>query len=370
MKKLAFVGNTSFSVYNFRLGVMKNFVQAGYEVYAIAPQDQYSELFESESIKYIPLEMNGKGTNFIEDYKLYKNIKRIYSEHRFDFVFHYTIKPIIYGSLACEKLNIPAIAITTGLGYAFIGNGFLKKIVIALYKRTLKKTKEVWFLNEDDKRVFLKNNIVSNSKTFVLPGEGVDVSFFQPQEKQNNTDKFIFLFVSRLVKEKGVEEYALAAKKLKGKYDNIECWVLGKTDVDNPNNVPIEKIMKWDEKKYIKYIESVIDVRSFIANSDCVVLPTYYREGIPRCLMEGLSMERPIITTNNVGCIELIRDSENGLLCAQKDVDDLADKMEKMYLQSDETRKKWGENGRKLILEKFDEKIIINQYLEKLDEYL
>lgn len=369
-KKIAFVSNTSFSLYNFRLGVMKSFVEQGYQVYAVAPHDQYSELFQPESINYVPLHIDGKGTNLFRDINLFFSILKLYRQYRFDFIFHYTIKPVIYGSFAARVLKTPSIAVTTGLGYAFYKNDWLNKVVLFLYRKSLKKVKEVWFLNEDDREVFIRNKVVCRSKTFVLQSEGINTSSFASRKKEKNADKFVFLFLSRLVKEKGIEEYVMAAKKLKEKYPDIECQVLGNTEILNPNNVPLELMKEWDKKGYVRYLGSSVDVRPYIAECDCVVLPSYYREGVPRCLMEGLSMERPIITTSSVGCIELIRDGQNGLLCGMKDVDDLAEKMEKMYLLTNEIRAEWGANGRKMILEKYDENIIIKIYHEKIAQYL
>jgi len=369
-KRIAFVGNTAFSLYNFRLGVMKRFVSEGYKVFAIAPDDKYSNLFEVENIEFINLDIDGKGTNILTDILLLYRTVRLYKKYSFDFVFHYTIKPIIYGSLACRLLKIKTIAITTGLGYTFDNGKWLTKFVVQLYRKSLQKTKEVWFLNPDDEAVFLEKQIVEESRTFILRSEGVNSEIYSPVQKAKNQDKFVFLFLSRLVKEKGVEEFAMAAKCLKLKYPNVECQILGKTDIQNPNDIPVENVIEWEQKGFIKYIKDSMDVRPYIVNSNCIVLPSYYREGVPRCLMEAMSMKRPIITTDNVGCRELIEDNVNGKICKSGDVDDLAKKMEEMYLLDDATRNKMGENGRNKILQQFDEDLIINVYLERISCYL
>lgn len=365
--KIAFVGNTSFSLYNFRLGVIKSFVAKGHQVFAIAPTDKYSDLFEAENITFINININGKGTNIFTDILLLSKTIKLYNQNSFDFVFHYTIKPVIYGSLTCRLLRIQTIAITTGLGYTFDSNNLLSKFVSFLYKISLSKVSEVWFLNSDDKNEFIKRKIVSESKTFILDGEGVNTELFSPSKKEINQGKFIFLLLSRLVKEKGVEEFALASEILKSKYPTIECQILGIRDIDNPHNIPFEKITEWIDKRIINYLGADIDVRKYIANSDCVVLPSYYREGIPRCLMEGMSMERPIITTDNVGCNELIQNDINGLICKPKDIEDLALKMEEMFLMDDKKRIQFGANGRELILRRFDEKNIIKTYIDKFE---
>jgi len=368
--KIAFVGNTSFSLYNFRLRVMKSFVEQEYQVFAIAPEDKYSSLFKAECIKFVRLNIDGKGMSVLTDFVLLYKLVRLYHKQSFDFVFHYTIKPIIYGSLACRLSGIKSIAVTTGLGYAFDGDNFLSKFVVFLYKISLSKVNEVWFLNPDDKAIFVQKRIVEQDRTYILRSEGVNTDIFCPQKKEVVSGKFIFLFLSRLVKDKGIEEFAMAAKNLKVMYPDIECQILGKTDIRNPNNIAIDKVVQWESEGFIHYFPDSMDVRTYIANSDCVVLPSYYREGIPRCLMEAMSMKRPIITTNNVGCKELIEDEVNGKVCQPKDVESLTRKMVEMYMLSKEMRDLMGEAGHQKILAQFDEKFIIDIYTHKLNSYI
>ena len=365
LKRIAFVGNSSFSIYKFRLGVMKSFVEDGYSVYAIAPPDDYSEFFEKENITYIPLTIDAQGTNIFKDILYTTSLLNIYKKNKIDFIFHYTIKPIIYGSIACRILKIPSIAITTGLGYAFESTNFLNKVVTGLYRTSLRSVLEVWFLNRNDKGVFLKNKIVPENKTFVLNGEGIDSSYYFPMEQNIENEKITFL----LIKDKGIREYVNAARILKNRNLNIECQLLGKVEPESSKTISIDEVRFWHTEGVINYIGESIDVRSFIANSDCVVLPSHYNEGVPRCLMEGMSMEKPIITTNNVGCVELIRDGINGLMCNKRDSEDLAEKMETMSKLSPEERKKMGKKGRELILELFDEKKIIATYRQKFQYF-
>lgn len=367
-KILAFVGNTSFSIYKFRLGVMRSFIKNGYEVFAIAPEDEYSKFFESEKIKYIPIKIDSQGTNVLNDYKLIRSFSKIYKENKIDFIFHYTIKPIIFGSIASKQNKIPSIAITTGLGYAFESKNILNKLVKGLYKFSLKSVLEVWFLNKNDKEVFLKNNIIPKNKAFVLNGEGIDSTYYSPREKSISNDKFVFLLLSRLIKDKGIKEYVEAARILKNRNLDIEFQLLGKVEPESSKTISIDEVQSWHSEGLINYIGESIDVRDFIANSDCVVLPSHYNEGVPRCLMEGMSMEKPIITTNNVGCIELIRDGENGLMCNKRDPEDLAEKMELLSKMSVTEREEMGKKGREIVLSKFDEKIIMQEYKNKLNE--
>jgi len=369
-KRIAFVGNTAFSLYNFRLGVMKSFVEKGYTVFAIAPGDKYSPLFAADDIIFVNLKIDGKGTNVLTDIMLLCRMIKIYKSNSFDFVFHYTVKPIVYGSLVCRLLKINTIAVTTGLGYTFDAGKWLNLFVVSLYRKSLQKVKEVWFLNPDNRDVFLKKRIVEDSRSFVLNSEGLNTDFFFPQPKAMNEDKFVFLFLSRLVKEKGIEEFVQAAKLLKQKYPNTEFQVLGKTDIQNPHNIAVTKLVEWDREGAIRYFEDAMDVRTFIADSDCVVLPSYYGEGVPRCLMEAMSMERPIITTDNVGCKELIEHNINGKICTSKDVESLLKVMEEMYLLDAAERNEMGKSGRRKMLKQYEEKLIIDVYHKKTGLYI
>jgi len=367
--KIAFVGNTSFSLYKFRLGVMRSFISKGYEVVAIAPEDEYSSLFKVEDIKFIPIEIDGKGKSILKDMMLTYKFYNIYKINKIDIIFHYTIKPNIYGSIACRMLKIPSIAITTGLGYSFNKKNIFNLFIKTLYRIALGKVLEVWFLNSNDKNTFIKNKIIKEDKAFILKSEGVDSNYYLPHDKSKKSEKMVFLLLSRLIKEKGIEEYVQAAQILNTKGLKIECQLLGKIEKESNKNISIDIVNKWHDAGYINYLGESIDVREYIINSDCVVLPSYYMEGVPRCLMEGMCMERPIITTNNVGCNELIIDKVNGYICEPRNILDLADKMELMYNTSFKERQQFGKNGRSRILDFFDEKKIIEQYNIKLNSF-
>lgn len=368
-KKIAFVGNDSFSMYNFRIGVMRHFMK-DYEVVVIASKNDYAELFRKEGIRYISLGMENKGTNAFKDLRLMKNLYQVYKAEKFDFVLNYTIKPIIYGSIVCSMLKIKNIAITAGLGFAFMKDNLMNKMVKVMYKFALKKVCEIWFLNKDDRDLFIENNLVKKEKTFVLNSEGVDMEHFSPMEK-SEPDKFKFLLFSRLIGEKGIREYVSAAKQLKSKYPNIDFMLLGKIeDVDNSRAITQQEVDEWEKEGIIEYKGYHLEVRQFIADSDCVVLPSYYREGVPRSLMEAMSMEKPIIATNNVGCVELVEDGVNGYLCEPKSAEDLMEKMERLYLLSEAERKAMGEAGRNIIKQRFDENIIISEYQKRLSQYM
>ncbi|MFW5613626.1 MAG: glycosyltransferase family 4 protein, partial [Campylobacter hyointestinalis] len=269
-----------------------------------------------------------------ELYKLYKQLKP-------DIVLNFTIKPNIYSSLICRYLKIPCISNITGLGTIFIKQNFITKIAKFLYKIALNKNKSIFFQNDDDKKLFLKYNLISQKNNIdVLPGSGVDLDKFKPSPKVDN-DKFIFLFIGRLIRDKGISELIEASIMLGAKYDNFKIWLLGELGVQNNTAISQDELNGWLKNDFIEYLGTTDNVADIIAKSDCVVLPSY-REGTPRSLLEAAAMAKPIITTNTVGCRDVVSDGINGLLCEVANAKDLAGKMEKMLNSSTEQQRLWG----------------------------
>ncbi|MFN3976924.1 MAG: glycosyltransferase family 4 protein [Aquificaceae bacterium] len=362
VKKLILTSNTSWSVWNFRRGLIRALIDKGFDVYVVAPEDEYSKNFP----KFIPLKnLDRKGKNPIRDAKLLLEYISIYRRIKPDLVLNFTIKPNIYSSLACRLLSIRCISTITGLGYVFVKESLLTKFVSLLYKVSLEKNQKVVFLNPDDKELFLKRGLINEEKAVIIKGEGINTELFNPKVCQKKEkDAFIFLMVSRLLWDKGVGEFVSAGRLLKEAYkENIELWLLGPIDKGNPSSVSEEDIKRWEEEGIIKYLGTTQDVRPFICQADCVVLPSY-REGIPRSLLEAMAMERPIITTDSPGCREVCKDGENGFLVKPRDVESLFRAMERMYRLSGEERESMGRLGRKLAVDEFSEEKVIRDYLE------
>ena len=368
MKKIAIVVNNSWYAWNMRANLGFVFQKKGYDVVFICPYDKYSENIK-EHFEYIDIEVNTKGTNPIEDLKTIFRYYKTYKEVKPDIVLQYTIKPNIYGTIAASMLNIPTINNIAGLGTLFIKQSFVTKIATWLYKVSQKKATKVFFQNQDDFKMFVDEGLVKKEKCDVLPGSGVDIEKFQPVVKEDNR-VFKFLLVSRMLWAKGIQEFVDAAKMIKEKYPNVEFQLLGHLDMKSPTAISKEQMDIWVKEGYVNYLGSSDDVRVEILQADCIVLPSFYREGIPRILLESASMEKPIITTNNVGCRDVLDDGVNGYLCEIKNSIDLADKMKKMLSLSDEQRKAMGKAGREKIVKEFDEQIVINKYLEAIEDIL
>ena len=366
--KIAIVLNSSWAAYNFRYNLAEKLQDQGYEITFIAPHDKYSYKLK-EKFKFIDLSLSTDGTNPIKDLKTIFRLFKVYKKLKPDIVLHFSIKPNIYGTIVSNFLSIPSINNIAGLGSLFINNNFFTKVAKKLYKFSQKNATKIFFQNNDDFKLFLNEGLVLEHKCDRLPGSGVDLKKFKPRPKKND-GVFRFLIVSRMLWAKGIGEYVEAAKIIKGKYSNVDFLLLGFLDVKSPTAITKEQMDYWVENNQVKYIGVSDNVQDEISKVDCIVFPSYYREGVPRALLESASMSKPIITTDSVGCKEVVDDGVNGYLCKIKDVSDLVDKMEKMLNLSIDERTIMGEKGREKVIKEFSEEIIINKYLESISQIL
>ncbi|WP_411684831.1 glycosyltransferase family 4 protein [Aeromonas caviae] len=367
---IVIVANTAWSVFNFRHGLLSRLIDDGYQLTIIAPHDEFSDKLRQMGCAVVDLPMEAKGTNPLQDLKLIYTLYRIYQQIAPAFIIHYTIKPNIYGSLAAKLAGIASLAITTGLGYTFVNDNVVAKVAHVLYKLAFRFPKEVWFLNEDDRQVFLQHRLVSQEKAVLLHGEGVDLTHFSPQAQSAADGKVRFLLIARMLWDKGVGEYVEAARIVRQQHPNAVFQLLGACGVANPSVIDREQISKWEVEGLVEYLGTAPDVRPIIANADCVVLPSFYREGVPRTLMEAAAMAKPLITTDNVGCRDVVLPGQTGYLCPVKDATALAACCEQIIAMSPEARAEMGAAGRRFMADTFDEKLVIEQYLNTLNKYL
>ena len=367
-KKIALVANSTWSVYNFRMDLVRHLLP-DFHVLIIAPSDDFAAELTKAGCTYIDIEFNNRSENPLLDYALYRSLKKIYEAERPDFIFHYVIKPNIYGSLAASKFGIQSVAVITGLGYTFDRRNWLNRIVSLLYRRSLKKAREVWFLNGEDAQTFISRKLVDKQKTRILPGEGINTSYFLPQENKPvaRSKAFQFLMSTRLLKSKGVRIYIEAARILKNKYMDIRFELIGFFEKHHPDSITESELKQWQKKGVIHYGGFAKDVRPFLNSADCFVFPSFYHEGIPRCLLEAAAMQVPIITSLNTGCREVVKDGFNGLLCASNNATELANRMEEMMKLSSAQRLEMGNNGRALIFGKFGIEKILLEYDRALE---
>jgi len=374
MPKFLFVANVARDLYNFRIGLMRVLRKKGFEVVCIAPEDSFVEKFKDEGFRFIPLEYlrresKGLFNNLLLIWELYK----IYKEEKPDLIFHYTIKPNIFGNIASGIAGIRSISVVTGLGSFFVRKSVLQIVIKYLYKFSFIFTEKVFFLNTDDRDLFVKEGIIPSKKEVLVNGEGIDTDYFSPEfckeYSKKRKDHLVFLLIARLLWDKGIGEFVESARKVKERYPEVEFWLLGPLDKANPTAVPSKTIKSWEEKGIIKYLGVVDDVRPLIHQSDVVTLPSY-REGIPRSLLEAISMGKPIITTDAPGCREVVEDGKNGFLVPVKDVEALTNAMIKFIELTEEERQEMGHYSREKAIREFDEKIIVKKYIEVIEEVL
>jgi glycosyltransferase involved in cell wall biosynthesis len=360
--------NTAWNLVNFRAGLIQKLVSEGHDVIAVAPPDEYAPRLAALGCRFVPLPMDNKGTHPGKDLVLLWRFYRLLKKERPDVLISYTVKPNIYGSLAAHKLGIPVINNIAGLGAVFIKNTWVTRLVKTLYRLALSKSARVFFQNEDDRTLFVSNGLVSQAITDRLPGSGIDLQKFS-RTPLPNQPTVRFLLVARMLWDKGVGEYVQAARILKQRGIDAEFCLLGFLDVKNPAAISRQQMDEWVEEGVVNYLGVSDDVVNVITDADCVVLPSY-REGLPRTLLEAAAMARPIVTTNAVGCKEVVDDGINGFLCQPRDSLDLAEKLQQMVSLTLEQRTAMGLLGRQKVELEFDEKLVIQKYLIAIGEIL
>lgn len=365
--RIAIVLNTSWNIYNFRLNFVNTLLSQGFEVHTIAPQDDYTRKLTDLGCIHHIVRMDSRGANFIKDSALIVELFSIYKKVKPNIILHYTIKPNIYGTLAASMLNIPVVNNVCGLGTVFLKDDVISKVAMLLYKVSFRFAKKVFFQNTDDLNLFLDKKLVSEKVVDILPGSGIDLRKFKPMLFKRNK-KFTFLLISRLISDKGIMEYIEAIKKLKTKGFEANFQILGAKDPKHKRGIKTEIIQTWIDEGTVEYLGTTSDVREFISQADCIVLPSY-REGTPRTLLEAASSSKPIIATDVPGCNHVVEDNYNGLLCKLKDSNDLAEKMQLMASFDSETLEQFGKNGRKKMEAEYDETVVIAKYLEVLHSF-
>jgi glycosyltransferase involved in cell wall biosynthesis len=361
--RIAVVINTSWNIYNFRMGLVQALLNAGHEVWAIAPPDEYSAKIEEAGCRYYPVALDRKGVHPFNDLKYTYNLFKIYREIHPDAVLHYTIKPNIYGTAAARLLGIPVINNVSGLGTVFLSGR--KNLFIAqwLYRFAFRFPKKVFFQNPDDQHLFVNRKLVKPQITDVLPGSGIDPEKFAPGPFARNP-VFTFLLIARLLYDKGIVEYIEAIKLLRAKGIPAHFELMGFID-PGPSGIPEAQLRQWIDEDLVTYLGTTSDVRPAIQRADCIVLPSY-REGTPRTLLEAACLAKPIIATRVPGCVEVVQDEVNGFLCEAKNPADLASRMERIIALDDQALQRMGEASRELVLSKFDEKFVIKKYFDAL----
>lgn len=365
--KVLISANSAWNLYNFRGTIISELNRAGYEVVAVALPDQYVERLEGIGCRFVGLKIDGGGLNPSNDIKLFKRYLNIISAELPCVFLGYTIKPNVYGSLAAKILGVPVINNISGLGSIFLRGGWLMYLGKFFYRVGLYGSKRVFFQNKDDLDLFLKLGITRIEAADLIPGSGVNLMRYIVTPLPNK--KVIrFLFFGRILWDKGVGEIVEAVRILKKRGFIFEMCFVGPLDVDNPSAINQSKMAEWVREGLVNYLGQSDDVRCDISLADCVVLPSY-REGTPRSLLEAAAMGRPIIASDAVGCRNVVDDGITGYLVRVKDSIDLASKMEKFLSLLQSERVIMGCQGRAKMEREYDEKIVVNKYIDAVSIY-
>jgi len=348
-------------VWYFRRSLIAALRENGCEVVVLAPRDAFTSRLTALGIPYRDIRLRAKGTNPFQEIGTVAAFFRAYRALRPQVALHYTIKPNLYGSLSARLLGIPVINNVTGLGAVFETSGLLTAVVRRLYRAAFARAAKVFFQNADDRDAFVAGGLVPAGAAGLLPGSGVDLAWFCPRPRADGP--FTFLFVGRLLRAKGVEDLLAAARILRRRRPEVRVVLLGERNDAQPGAADSRLLDEAASDGTVRLAGVAEDVRPHIAQADCVVLPSYYREGVPRSLLEAAAMGRPLIAADSIGTREPVEDGRNGFLCRPRDPLDLAEKMEAMVGRSAEERQAMGETSRRIAERRFDERIVIDAYV-------
>jgi len=371
-KKLLFIANTGFNLYNFRINLIRYLRGKGCEIIAIANDEaDFSKNFQENDIKFISIPIDHKGKNPLNDILLIKSLVSLYKKESPDLVHHFTIKPCIFGSIAAKIAKIPVVVNTiTGLGYVFDRGGFLQMMVENLYKFAFSGNVNVIFQNEENKNLFLKKQIIkTKEKVHVILGSGINTERYTPGMKIKKEKGVYFLLIARMLWSKGIKEFVEAAERVKKQYPDVKFVMVGGYSgggaEGNPDMVPEKWLIDKKNKGAVDWLGRLPheEVISLLDKADVVVLPSYYPEGIPFSLIEAAAKAKPIITTNAPGCREVVKDGENGFLVPPKNIPALEKAMLE-FIKNPQLIDKMGIESRKRAVHIFDEKIVFEQVLQ------
>jgi len=362
--KILVLTNSAGGLYHFRSELLETLLGEGYDVFFCVPDIQdamFVQLLETVGCTYIHTPMSRRGVNPLDDIRLARQYQKVVKEVRPDVILSYTIKPNLYGSFVAARARIPIIMNITGLGSA-LQTGKLKSLVTRMYRYAGKHAAVVFFQNKANMDWFFANRLVAPEKTRLIPGSGVNLEKFRPLPKINDDGVVRFLFIGRIMRDKGIEEYLAAAARIRRRHPYTEFQIVGSYEE--------ERYREWLEgNDDVRYLGRSGDVREQIREVDCIVHPSYH-EGMSNVLLEGAAMGKPLIASNIAGCREAIDDGVNGFVVEPICVDDLVDKLERFLSMDRNAWVKMGMKSREKVEREFDRNIVVNAYLEAIEEIL
>lgn len=357
------VGTNMMNIYHHRIELIKALLMNGFKVIVTAPKGDEVKIITDLGCDFIHLDIDNRGTSIRKDLKLMLNLKKICKREHPDILLSFYTKTNIYAGIIARSLNIPYIENITGLGSALAkGNGLLYKILFTLYKYSVKDSHLVFFQNESNYRFFYDRKLY-RGRYKMLPGSGVNIEKYS--ELPYPDGPIQFLFISRILKDKGIGEYIYAAEKIKERWPEVTFHVAGPCD---PSCEQI--IKKAQENNLIVYHGKVFDIHDLLSRVHCTIHPSYYPEGMANVLLESSSSGRPIITTSLPGCGETVEDGKTGFIVKERSGEDLREKIETFLNLDSMTQEAMGHAGRKKMVKEFDREIVISEYLKAIKEIL
>lgn len=373
-KWVAFVSNSVRYIFTHRYDAIKHLQSLGYSILVIAPEDIPVPEFQTNECTYLPIQFNNKSLNPWEAYRLYQLLASIYKKYKPVAVFHFGIKANIFGNFSAKKAGVPCISLIAGVGYSFQKSKWLRLIVTRLYRLAMHIPVEVWFVNQEDAALFFKYNIVTPIRSIVLDSEGINTQHFNRtlvDGNELNNDAFTFCCATRPLQSKGISLIIEAQQILRSKGYKTRFLLATMPDEGHPDEIPASDFDRWQQEGLMTLLSFLPDVRPLLAASQCFVLPSFYNEGLPQCLLEAASMELPIITTNVKGCKEAVQNGSTGWLCVPNDAQALAIAMEVALKMPKVDLEVMGMAGRKYMEERFSIERICSHYsrvLTKLEK--
>lgn len=358
-KKILILANHDVGLYNFRKELLQKLIAEDYEVIVSCPPGDNTKKIKEIGCAYIEVDLNRHGMNPIEEIKLIRYYRKLMKNVQPDIIFSYTIKPNIYGAIAARKYSIPFVANVTGLGTAVQNPGVMREVITGLYKSAFSKVQTVFFQNKTNQQFFLDNNIASE-KHKLLPGSGVNLSKFEALDYPKNDEIIHFVFISRIMKDKGIEEYLHAAEYVKGKHPNTRFHICGFLDGDYKNVLD-----DYIERDIIEYHGMVNDVRTVFKSTHATVLPSYH-EGMSNVLLESAASGRPVLASDIPGCQETFDEGISGFGLKSKNPQSLIKAIEKFLQLTIKEKEQMGLAGREKVEQEFDRQIVVNKYLNEI----
>ena len=361
MKKVLMLGNSDIVIYNFRRELIEKMIKSGYEVYVSLPYSKRTEALKDMGCIFINTEINGRGTDIFEDIKLCLEYLKTLIKVRPDVVLTYTIKPNIYGGIACRLMRIPYICNITGLGSGYLKNGLVKKIIKILSRISYKKATKIFFQNTSDMNTLINDNILTRNYD-LLPGSGVNLERYNLLDYPDKESEVNFSFIARVMKDKGIDEYLEAAKSIKVNYPRVNFSIIGK--IEEVKYISI--LSEYERRGIIKYEGFNDDIIHVIEKSSCIVNPSY-SEGMSNVLLEGAACGRPLIASDIPGCREIIDNDINGLLFNIKSAEDLIEKIDKFINLDYREKVLMGLAGRIKVQDSFNRDIVVDKYMNLIN---